>query len=187
MLHSTTQRSALIKPLTDYRSKDKFYLKFHIIRVHRNEKLFACRFCDYKSATRQEMNRHEARHSDERPFECCVPDCDYRSKTKECLRQHHQFVHLKTKRYACHVCNKRFSYSTNLKQHIQRHIREGHDLQSCGECLPLKPVDKKLSEAMREAFERKKSSSQKESVEPNVLNNILPETHSVMQLVADFF
>ena len=139
---------------------------------------------------------HTKQHSDERPFECHFPDCDFRSKTKNGLRAHHNAVHSKLKRCECHVCEKKFFSPSRVRKHILRaHVKEGHDMQSCAECQRLTQVDRKRSEAMKAAFRRKKQQNTANGSElsvnhaeaKEVTNDLLSGTHSLIQEMADLF
>jgi hypothetical protein len=81
--------------------------------------------CDYSSNNSYNLNRHKAKHSDERPYKCDVKDCNSAFKTSDDLTQHGR-VHDDKKPFKCDVkdCNSTFKRQSHLNRHQLTHSNE---------------------------------------------------------------
>ena len=102
--------------------------------------------CDYKSRSKNNVLSHQKQvHSEERPFSCNYTGCSFRCKRKTNLKNHTNQIHLKVKAKQCHVCDKRFSWKSNLRAlMMSQHQKEDHDVDKCDDCVTnLKPNQRK--------------------------------------------
>jgi len=65
------------------------------------------------------LSQHKKRHSEDRPFACDVPGCNYSGKVKTDLWNHKHFVH-GGKSSECHLCG-RVVKVRGLKAHMRWH------------------------------------------------------------------
>ena len=68
-------------------------------------------------------------------FACPWMGCAHTSRQRTNVRQHFYDVHLKQRRLACHLCDRRFNHKNNLRFHMRCHAKEGHDIDACSHCL----------------------------------------------------
>ncbi|TNV82398.1 hypothetical protein FGO68_gene1046 [Halteria grandinella] len=61
-------------------------------------------------------------HTGERPFKCTVPGCTLSFTQKANLNKHME-VHNGVKRFACHLCERKFFTNFNLNSHLETHRR----------------------------------------------------------------
>ena len=54
-------------------------------------KPFGCHLCDYKAATKKQLNEHQLTHTGAKPFSCT--ECDYASTNKGNLNAHMKRKH----------------------------------------------------------------------------------------------
>ena len=107
---------------TDKKSWNK-----HRNRIHRYNCKFQCTHsgCDFTAKNNQQLNQHQIKHSNEKPFVCSVDGCGKRFK-REFLYKYHLEVH-KNKYFECTFegCGKRYETRPGLSSHIKRiHIRD---------------------------------------------------------------
>lgn len=85
---------------------------------------FMCSHCSRQFTTRGEMERHELRHTDERPFVC--EECGKRFRSDDDLKIHskrHSYAKLE-KTFSCNECEKKFHTSALLRHHQKSHAAE---------------------------------------------------------------
>lgn len=106
------------------------HIKYH---VHRKaavaEPSLHCGQCGKGFATKQQLNKHETVHTDERPFKCEV--CDKWFKTLDNVKRH-MYVHNDEKPFACPTCGKEFKAKHMLKKHVETH--NDSRLFECPQC-----------------------------------------------------
>jgi len=93
------------------------HLKKHIRAVHRKKKEFHCPVCTKAFAVRSELAAHMRVHNDERPFACPHPGCN-RGFRQKMHRDRHTRVHTKERPFACNVCKRAFSQASSMKRHM---------------------------------------------------------------------
>ena len=84
-------------------------------------KRFACDICGTAFAKKNNLQKHQKTHSDEKPFAC--ETCDARFTTKSNM-QAHMRLHTGEKPYKCEICDAAFSQRGNLTKHLSIHTGE---------------------------------------------------------------
>eukprot|EP00049_Salpingoeca_infusionum_P021994 m.5022 g.5022 ORF g.5022 m.5022 type:complete len:354 (-) comp4785_c0_seq1:581-1642(-) len=85
---------------------------------HTQEKPFACPKCDKRFTKKSHLTRHDRIHTGEKPFVCGF--CQKRHARMSDLKVHLR-VHTKERPYACKVCNKTFITSSHVRMHERTH------------------------------------------------------------------
>ena len=119
--HSQDYKFECSWPECGQKFKRRHHLKQHILTKHSDPeaKRFVCHECDYRFASRRDLERHLVVHSDARPFICDVDGCHKGFKTESILKSHKK-SHSSDRIFKCSVegCDKRFKWNRHLKQHI---------------------------------------------------------------------
>ena len=100
--------------------KTKVGLNNHM--VYHFEPKFACKICDRKFAQKNDLFRHQATHSDFKPFKCSICPEERYFKTKDGLNNHMVF-HYEPK-FSCNQCDYKSHTKSNLKQHTKTHDKK---------------------------------------------------------------
>ena len=94
----------------------KSFLKRHIRYMHEN-KQEDCQFCNRSFRTKSNRKRHEdVVHRQIKRHVC--QDCGEGFASKYQISGHRRDSH-NVEKLKCHMCNKSFSYASNLRQHQQ--------------------------------------------------------------------
>ncbi len=93
-------------------------LKLHISSIHLKERPFQCSYCDYSSARKLHLERHEMIHTGERPYVCGL--CGKGYIVEFYLNSHINKVHLGIPSFTCHYCKEGFSSDSSLEIHLVR-------------------------------------------------------------------
>ena len=94
-----------------------------------SSKAFACDQCDMKFAHKQNLRRHLAVHTGEKPFLCKFCGKTFPTATNQ---KRHERIHL-GRRVACEYCSSTFTQSGDLKKHIRKlHPECFHECAFCG-------------------------------------------------------
>ena len=92
------------------KSFSKFYLKRHILVLHRTDECkFACSVCDKKFASAGELKRHEVIHSATELVKC--DQCN-RSMSERHLQKHMENMHFRSEQYFPCLCARVFGSMT---------------------------------------------------------------------------
>lgn len=109
--------------------------------------------CRYVAPDLSSQRKHENVHSGQKPNVCTYDGCDARFKTKSSLNAHIRAVHLKIRKYKCHVCFYKCTNLCDMRRHLARH--KDHDATDCQRCQALRPVGRNArSESVEGAVRR---------------------------------
>ena len=105
------------------------HIKYHVSRT-KCSKPEHCRHCDKVFTTRQQLTRHEAIHTDIRPFKC--EKCGKLFKTADSVKRH-MYVHSDERPFSCQICNKEFKAKHLMKKHEETHSdAKNYECPKCG-------------------------------------------------------
>ena len=90
-------------------------------RSSREERPFACEYCEYRAKQSSHMIAHKRTHTDEKPFKCKF--CEYRSNQGGAMRCHER-THTGEKPFKCAICGKKSTTSSNLSRHMRTHTHK---------------------------------------------------------------
>ena len=79
----------------------------------------SCSICFKQFKRQSDLRRHEAVHSEEKPYSC--ETCGKSFKRKENLKAHY-IIHTGEKPYSCEICGKSFTHKTSAKTHMVVHM-----------------------------------------------------------------
>ncbi|XP_049276038.1 zinc finger protein ZFP2 [Rhipicephalus sanguineus] len=104
-----------------------------------------CSVCGYTAAFRSSMQRHQRKHTGERPYECNY--CG-KSFSRKGSRDLHVRIHTGERRFKCHFCPKDFLLGAELVAvHGQTHPRgprKGPNLKRCLVCGYTTPFSQRM-------------------------------------------
>nr|XP_032816704.1 zinc finger protein ZFAT isoform X2 [Petromyzon marinus] len=92
------------------------------MRTHTREHPYVCTQCDYSSATKNGLKRHETLKHGQQKMSCSEPGCTFITADKYKLQGHIQRRHSANKEhlYQCPACNKTHTDGRAFKSHIFR-------------------------------------------------------------------
>lgn len=105
----------------------KYFSSRHAISEHvkiHSKSIFACNVCDYSTFTQRNLKNHQLNHAGK--IECHI--CN---KKVVWLSMHMEIHKPKT---LCPICQKEFSFKSNMKRHMLTHKEK---LQKCNICNEL--------------------------------------------------
>lgn len=108
----------------------------HILKVHLNIKNFFCDLCGYASFFKCDMDQHMKVHvkkTQKQQQTYCCEACGLAFNKRFHLNAHVRSKHTeKVRNHICHICNKAFYSSENLKKHIESHNDKDMPCEFCG-------------------------------------------------------
>ena len=83
--------------------------------------------CTRSYTQNSHLRRHKLVHTEEKPFACDWPNCNYRS-VRSCDVANHRVTHTGEKRFVCEVigCEKAFTRG----HHLRRHMLTNHSIET---------------------------------------------------------
>lgn len=108
--------------LCDYCCSQENKLKDHIKDKHAREKKYTCPLCQTKCATNSALDLHFRKHTGEKPYVCKI--CDFRSSHISNLKRHVQRMHIKDKKFSCHLCEYTCVTEELLNVHLRKHTSD---------------------------------------------------------------
>ncbi|KAK9720316.1 Zinc-finger associated domain (zf-AD) [Popillia japonica] len=122
--------------LCDFRVPNKHLLPRHMRKHAPAKKDFLCSICGKAFSTKQVLNSHRLRHTDERPFKCKT--CGKAFKQPLDVQQH-EARHEDTTRFVCDECGKSFKHKNTLNDHKIRHTNQRNfECTTCGKKFMVK-------------------------------------------------
>ncbi|XP_076986682.1 zinc finger and SCAN domain-containing protein 4-like [Tamandua tetradactyla] len=89
-------------------------------RRHRNERPFVCAECHKGFFQRSDLHVHQKIHAAEKPFRCSTCEKSFSHKTN--LRAHER-IHTGEKPYMCSLCGRSYRQSSTFHRHLRTHQR----------------------------------------------------------------
>ena len=111
----------------DYRAATRTLLKQHEV-IH-TSKSFKCKQCNYSCHTASHLKRHMFTHTKIKPILCSL--CGY-SCTQNFQMRAHMLLHENERPYVCDICNATYKKEDSLKVHMLGH--ENVAKYKCTEC-----------------------------------------------------
>ena len=118
--------------LFEYKSEKKFFLRRHILNVHKpNVNVrFSCSICQKKFMTEHSLHRHrtEVHGNVKNIFKCTHENCLYITRWPRYLERHIRRQHSEVDRYSCTMC----TYTNAEKSFLRRHEFDAHNTIDSG-------------------------------------------------------
>uniref|UniRef100_A0A146LA46 Zinc finger protein 26 n=1 Tax=Lygus hesperus TaxID=30085 RepID=A0A146LA46_LYGHE len=88
------------------------------VETHKKAKPFACTMCPFRCKLPAQLKTHIALHTGDKPFKC--PHCDARFTLQGRLNQH-IIIHSEEKRLKCEQCDYVCFYQADMRKHMVKH------------------------------------------------------------------
>ena len=110
------------------------YLKGHEKRHMESQSCQAlpCGQCDKVFNSEQKVSKHI--HVVHKPKQVACTDCGKLFRYEKAMQLHRDAIHLKLRKFACHICSRTFTDSSPLRYHIMRHQADPDARIKCTEC-----------------------------------------------------
>ena len=123
---NTNSSKDLFLSLNFFKISEKQLISTNVEKSLKPRKIFKCLWqnCLFKSAFKQNLNRHKSHHLNERQFVCDFVDCNKKFNFKGDLLQHKR-THFDEKTFKCDFkdCNKEFKSRSGLHLHKTTHFQ----------------------------------------------------------------
>ena len=103
----------------------------HARTTHNEDRPYQCHLCDYKSRTKIALNEHHMSHTGERPYKCSC--CSFESKTLSHIKKH-ELKHRGEREFRCKFCDYRANYRYSVQDHERVMHRNPGALFHCTIC-----------------------------------------------------
>ncbi|XP_035683644.1 oocyte zinc finger protein XlCOF22-like [Branchiostoma floridae] len=91
----------------------------HVNAVHAGNRPFPCDQCQYRGKNKRDLQRHQNRHMEQKPFSCLICNKSYNSS--EALNYHKRAHHGMDKVYKCTDCATEFHVREAYNHHMKSH------------------------------------------------------------------
>ena len=123
--------------LCDMRFDEKEELTKH--RKSHGIRNIPCKLCGKVIGHRNNMKSHIQTHSEDRTFPCRF-SCNKSFKTLQNRSVHEQCVHVKSKRYECGICSRKFYAPKDIKEHMfLKHTTKKLECKICSTSFASRP------------------------------------------------
>ncbi|XP_076673541.1 uncharacterized protein LOC143371803 isoform X10 [Andrena cerasifolii] len=123
-LHYEQVHGPLLYPcdICEYKSKNKWTLKDHIIRRHTGSYVYTCKICEKQFKIKNDLRQHTNQmHNNQPPIICTV--CGHPNKSLPALKSHMRYRHFRPE-HECGICKRRLMTQDSLEQHLLWHERQ---------------------------------------------------------------
>ncbi|CAL8145683.1 unnamed protein product [Orchesella dallaii] len=98
----------------------KTELNSHMKIIHRNGdgEIYICKYCGKESNSKSKRDSHEKLHEEKGKI---CPHCHRKFANSCTLKVHIDTIHLRIRRHACHLCDKKFLRHYHLNRHVATH------------------------------------------------------------------
>ncbi|XP_061726179.1 zinc finger protein 14-like isoform X2 [Cydia pomonella] len=97
------------------------------------KKLYKCDLCNYSSDNKHNFNRHETKHSGDKPYKCVF--CSYAATQKFYLKKHYETKHTgNNNTYKCAHCGYTTDSKSLFDHHNRSHIHARRKPYKCKYC-----------------------------------------------------
>ena len=103
------------------KNKNKFKVN---VNYKKTDEKYYCKGCQYVGDCLARIKAHLICHSEGRPFVCQYDGCEQSFKRSNSLKRHVSAVHLNERLYSCNICQKKFTQSQSLNDHIFTHLEK---------------------------------------------------------------
>ena len=111
----------------------------HNDQIHSDNPTFQCSQCPKSCGGKNELERHMKTHDTENVFKSTCSFCEGKYKTEDSLKYHMKRAHTREKTHVCNICQRKFPFPYDLKQH-----QATHETKPLAEYLECDKCPKKL-------------------------------------------
>ena len=123
-INKHTKETSFSCDLCDFKTPHKLTLKRHT-KSHEEgggEKIHRCTLCPFQTNDVSSIKYHKLTHNQDRPHAC--PSCPKTFKTMIVVKHHIADVHIKAKKFSCHLCTYKATRKAHLETHMLTHTGE---------------------------------------------------------------